>query len=64
MSLSTEKKLMDLEKRLVVAKRERKSVGCTGSLGLTDANYYIWSRQEMRSCCIAQGLCLVTCDGT
>ena len=39
MNLSTEKKIMDLENRLVVAK----GVGWTGSLGLIDANYGIWS---------------------
>ena len=39
MNLSTEKKLTDLENRLVVAKREGEGVGWTGSLGLTDANY-------------------------
>ena len=44
MKLSTEKKLMDLENRLVVAKGEREGVGWTGTLGLIDANYYIWSR--------------------
>ena len=40
-NLSTEKKLMDLANRLVVAKGE--GVGWTGSLGLIDTNYYIWS---------------------
>ena len=39
MNLSIEKKLMDLENRLVVAKREGEGVGWIGSLGLTDANY-------------------------
>ena len=39
MNLSTEKKLMDLENRLVVAKSE----GWTGSLRLIDANYCIWN---------------------
>ena len=39
MNLSTEKKLMDLENRLVVAKGEAEGVGWTGSLGLIDANY-------------------------
>ena len=29
--------------------------GGTRTLGLVDANYRIWSRQAMRSCCIAQG---------
>ena len=43
MNLSTEKKLMDLEKRLIVAKGEEDGVGWTGSLGLRDANYHIWS---------------------
>ena len=38
MSLSTEKKFMDLENRLV-AKSEGEGVGWTGNLGLTDANY-------------------------
>ena len=43
MNLSTEKKIMDLENRLVVAKGEGKGVGWLGSLGLLDANYCIWS---------------------
>ena len=43
MNLSTEKKHMDLENRLVVANGEREGVGWTGSLGLIDANYRIWS---------------------
>ena len=43
MNLSTEKKLMDLENRLVVAKGEEEGVGWTGSLGLVDGNYCIWS---------------------
>ena len=42
-NLSTEKKLMDLENRFVVAKGEREGMGWTGSLGLIDANYCIWS---------------------
>ena len=44
---------MDLENRLVVAKGE--GVGWTGSLGLIDANYFIWNGYAMTSCCIAQG---------
>ena len=44
MKLFTEKKLVDLENRLVVAKREGKEVGWTGSLGIIDENYCIWSR--------------------
>ena len=38
-NLSTEKKLMDLENRLVVSKGEGEGVGWTGNLGLVDANY-------------------------
>ena len=44
MNLSTEKKFMDLENRLVVAKVEREGVGRTGNLGLIDAN-----------CCLGYG---------
>ena len=40
MNLSTEKKLMDLENRLVVAEGE--GVGWTGSLGFIDANDCLW----------------------
>ena len=36
MKLSTEKKLMDLENRLMVAQGEGEGVGWTGSLGLID----------------------------
>ena len=38
MRLSTEKKLMDMENRLVVAKGEGEGVGWPWNLGLTDAN--------------------------
>ena len=55
MNFSTEKKLMDLENRLGVAKAEGEGVGWTGSLGLLDANYCIWSGYAARSCRIAQG---------
>ena len=41
MNLSTEKKLMDLEKRLVVAKGEGEGLEWTGYLGLIDVNYCI-----------------------
>ena len=41
MNLSTEKKIMDLENKLVVAKGEGEGMGWTGNLGLVDANYYI-----------------------
>ena len=43
MNLSTEKKLIDLENRFVVAKGEGERAGWTGSLGLIDAIYCIWS---------------------
>ena len=43
MNLSTEKKLMDLEDRLVVAMGEGEGVGWTGNLGLIDVNNCIWS---------------------
>ena len=43
MNLSTEKKLMDLKNRLVVAKGEGKRVGWTENLGLIDANYCLWN---------------------
>ena len=36
MNLSTEKKIMDLENRLVVAKGEGEGVVWTGNLGLID----------------------------
>ena len=36
MNFSIEKKLMDLENRLVVASGEGEGVGWTGNLGLTD----------------------------
>ena len=40
MNLSTEKKIMDLEKRLVVAKEEGEGVRGMGSLGLIVADYF------------------------
>ena len=53
MNRSTEKKLMDLENSLVVAKGEGERVGWIGSLGLIDANYCFWNGLAMRSCCVA-----------
>ena len=41
MNLSTEKNLMDMENRFVVAKGGGEGVGWTGSLVLVDANYCI-----------------------
>ena len=43
MNLYTEKKLMYMENRLVVANREAEGVEGTGSLGLVDTNYCIWN---------------------
>ena len=43
MNFSAEKKLMDLENRLVFAKWDRDRVGWTGNLGLIDATYYLWN---------------------
>ena len=55
MKLSTEKKIMDLENRLVVAKGEGKGVGWIRSLGFIDANHCLWNGLAMRSCCVALG---------
>ena len=49
MNLTTEKKIADLENRLVVAKGEREGAGWLGSLGLIDTNYYLWNGLAMRS---------------
>jgi len=53
MNLSTEKKIMDLESRLVVAKGEGEGVGWIGSLELIDSNYCVWNGIAMISCCVA-----------
>ena len=42
MNLSTEKKIIDMENRLMVSKAEKEGVGWTGNLGLIDANYHLW----------------------
>ena len=55
MNLSTEKKILDMENRLVVANGEGEGVGWIGNLGLIDANYCLWNGLAMRSCCIALG---------
>ena len=58
MNLSTEKKIIDLENRLVAARQgweEREGVGGIGSLGLMDVNGCFWSGLTMRSCCVALG---------
>ena len=41
--LSTEKKIIDRENRLVDAKGEGEGVRWTGNLGLIDANYCLWN---------------------
>ena len=43
MKLSTEKKVMDLEKKLAVAKGEGEGVGWTGNLRLISTNYCLWN---------------------
>ena len=43
MNLSTEKKIMDMENRLVVAKEEWDGVGWILNLGLIDADYCLWN---------------------
>ena len=53
MNLSTEKKIMDLENRLVVAKGEGEEVGWIGGLWLVDADSCLWNGLAMRSCCVA-----------
>ena len=49
MKFSTEKKIMDLENRHVVAKGEGEGVGWIGSLGLIDADYCLWNGLAIRS---------------
>ena len=59
MNLSTEKKIMELENRFVVAKGEGEGkgegVGWMRKLGLIGANYCLWNALAMRSCCVALG---------
>ena len=49
MNVSTEKKIMDLENRFVIAKGEGEEVGWLRSLGLTDTNYCLWNGLAIRS---------------
>ena len=53
MKLSTEKKTVDLENRLVAAKGEEEGVGWIASLGLIDTNYCFWNGLAMRSYSVA-----------
>ena len=55
MNLSTEKKIMDLQSRLVVVKGEGEGVGWTGSLGFINADYCLCNGLAMKSCCISLG---------
>ena len=57
MNLSTEKKIMDLQNRLVVVKEDGKGegVGLLGSLELIDINYCLWNGLAMGSCSVALG---------
>ena len=50
MNISTEKKIIDMENRLVAAQGDREGVGGIRSLGLMDANYCSWYGFTMRSC--------------
>ena len=43
MNLSTEKRIMDMENRFVVAKGEGVGVGWTGNLELINVNYCLWN---------------------
>ena len=56
MNLSTEKNIVELENKLVVAKEEGEKVGWIGNLGLVDADYCLWNGLAMRSRCVALGI--------
>ena len=53
MNLSTVKKIMDLENRLVAM--QRGEGGGIESMGLSDANYCSWNGFTMRCCCVTLG---------
>ena len=56
MNLSTEQKQTHGHRELTCGCRgEREGVRLTGSLGLADANYFIWNGKAIRSCFTAQG---------
>ena len=66
MNIITEKKLMDLENRLVVAKGEWEEVGGSGmdwEFGVSRCKllHLEWINNEI--CCTAQGTLSSTCDG-
>ena len=47
MNLSSEKKIMDLKNRLVVAKWKEREWDRLGNLGLIDTNYCLWNSNEI-----------------
>ena len=53
--MKDEKKIMDLENRLVTAKEEWEGMGWLGSLELIDADYCLWNGLAVRSCSVALG---------
>ena len=55
MNLAIEKKIMDVENRLVVAEGEGEGVGWIGNLGLIDANHCLWNGLAMRFYSIGLG---------
>ena len=62
-NLSTEKKILDWENRLVVAVGEGEGVGWIGSLGLIDADYCLWNGLARRSCSLAPRTMSIYFDG-
>ena len=50
-----QRQITAMESRLVIAGRRGEEVAWTGSLGLVDANCYIWNVWEMGAYCTAQG---------
>ena len=42
-NLSTEKKIMDVENRLVVTKGEGEGAGWIGNLGVVDTDCWLWN---------------------
>ena len=56
MNLYTEKKIVDLENRLVVAKGEGEGVGWLGVLGVNSyTTYCLCNGLSVRSCCVVRG---------
>lgn len=55
MRLYTEKKIIDLEKRLVVAKWEGERAGWMRCFGLIDADYCLWNGLAVGFCFVALG---------